>query len=173
MSRTSIELGPVALPAAVARSQRSIDAAFEYTQPGSDTFSLHSLERTETVVSKSRSAAIISSVTLITAISTLLNGLTTVALPTIASDLDLQDNLLLWSVLRLFSIASTLRKALSAYFWLIFYMQAFLNTSSDMWLYTAVVWLHSRCPWISLHVSHRMHTAGRLYLGLRSFEEQH
>lgn len=57
------------------------------------------LERTASVVtatSKSRTAAVIASVTLITAISSLLNGLTTVALPTMAADLHIDDSLLLW-----------------------------------------------------------------------------
>ncbi|QIW95600.1 hypothetical protein AMS68_001118 [Peltaster fructicola] len=59
----------------------------------------NSLERTATAVtsrSQSRTAAVIASVTLITAISTLLNGLTTVALPTMASDLAIADNILFW-----------------------------------------------------------------------------
>ena len=61
-----------------------------------DSYSLHSLERVDTVTSKSRTTVIIASVTLITAISTLLNGLTTVALPTMAKELDIPQGLLLW-----------------------------------------------------------------------------
>ena len=61
-----------------------------------DDYSLHSLERTDTVTSKSRTAVIIASVTLITTISALLNGLTTVALPTIADELKIPEGLLLW-----------------------------------------------------------------------------
>lgn len=57
------------------------------------------LERTATAIaaqSKSRTAAVIASVTLITAISTLLNGVTTVALPVMAKDLSIADNILFW-----------------------------------------------------------------------------
>ena len=61
-----------------------------------DDCSLHSLERTITVTSKGRTTVIIAAVTLITAISTLLNGLTTVALPTMAEELGIPPGLLLW-----------------------------------------------------------------------------
>lgn len=47
-------------------------------------------------VSTSRTIIVISSVTVITAISSLLAGLVTVGLPTITKDLDLAPNLLLW-----------------------------------------------------------------------------
>jgi sugar phosphate permease len=63
---------------------------------GLDIQSLHSLERTDTVTSKSRTVVIIICVTLVTAISTLLNGLTTVALPRMAKELSIPDGLLLW-----------------------------------------------------------------------------
>ena len=109
MSRTSIEVAPagVAVPDVVAKGsthellsirpslqssiQPSVDNISAY-----DGISLHSLERTETITSKSRTVVIIASVTLITAISTLLNGLTTVALPTIADELHIPDGVLLW-----------------------------------------------------------------------------
>jgi hypothetical protein len=57
---------------------------------------LRGLERTVTDTSKGTTAIVIASVTLVTGISTLLNGLTTVILPTMAVDLDIPDNLLLW-----------------------------------------------------------------------------
>lgn len=99
MSQTSIELATIARPEAVAKTSirrpstinPSIDSLI---QP--DESSTHNLERTITVTSKSRTAVIIASVTLITAISTLLNGLTTVALPTMAAELGIPDSLLLW-----------------------------------------------------------------------------
>ncbi|KAK4574007.1 hypothetical protein LTR86_001768 [Recurvomyces mirabilis] len=61
-----------------------------------DEATLHPLERTVTVTSNSKTAVIITSVTLVTAISTLLNGLTTVALPTMARELSIPDSLQLW-----------------------------------------------------------------------------
>lgn len=59
---------------------------------------MRGLERTQTTTSKATTAIVIASVTLITGISTLLSGLTTVILPTMAVDLDIPDNLLLWYV---------------------------------------------------------------------------
>lgn len=99
MSRTSVELAEVA-PAhlstpsqtTLASTRRRSDASsheVEITTAGS-------IARVETSVSKSRTTAIIICITMITSISTLLNGLTTVALPTLASDLGLQPGMLLW-----------------------------------------------------------------------------
>ncbi|KAK4548733.1 hypothetical protein LTR36_008506 [Oleoguttula mirabilis] len=100
MSRTSIELTTVAQPRAVAKSSirrtsTPVNASI-ISLVEQDALSTPSLEPTIAITSKSRTAVIIASVTLITAISTLLNGLTTVALPTIAAELDIPDSLLLW-----------------------------------------------------------------------------
>lgn len=105
MSRTSIELAAIQPPEAIARTTVSTGRPSTVRTGRSsndgivinhDSYSLHSLERTDTVTSKSRTAVVIASVVLITAISTLLNGLTTVALPTMAKELDIPDSLLLW-----------------------------------------------------------------------------
>ena len=103
MSHTQIELTTIQPPDAVASkasslrrpsSARASRLSSEFNNV--DAYSLHSLERVDTVTSKSRTTAIITSVTLITAISTLLNGLTTVALPTMAKELNIPRGLLLW-----------------------------------------------------------------------------
>ena len=103
MSHTQIELTTIRPPDAVASKASSLRRPSS-VQPSrvssevnnADAYSLHSLERIDTVTSKSRTTVIIASVTLITAISTLLNGLTTVALPTMAKELDIPHGLLLW-----------------------------------------------------------------------------
>lgn len=104
MSHTQIELTTIRPPSPIAStkasslrrpsSARPSRTSNEETHP--DNYSLNSLERIDTVTSKSRTAVIIASVTLITAISTLLNGLTTVALPTMAKELNIPHGLLLW-----------------------------------------------------------------------------
>ena len=103
MSHTTVELTTIQPPEAVARKSPSLrrpsstgPSRPSSTQSRQDDISLHSLERIDTVTSRSRTTVIIASVTLITAISTLLNGLTTVALPTMARELDIPDGLLLW-----------------------------------------------------------------------------
>ena len=99
MSNTSIELEPVATPEVAANPEVRRPSTFTVSlssEPDQDAHSIHSLERVDTVTSKSRTAVVIASVTLITAISTLLNGVTTVALPTVATDLGIKENLLLW-----------------------------------------------------------------------------
>ena len=106
MSTIEIALTAIAPPEAAAKSTKSIRStrsSFQDSRAPSETavfnhdsYSLHSLERTDTVTSKSRTAAIITSVTLMTAISTLLNGLTTVALPTMVEELHIPASLILW-----------------------------------------------------------------------------
>lgn len=97
MSRSSIEMAQVAVPQAVASKASSTRRpSTTVNQSRIDGVSLRDLQRTETTTSKSTTAIVISSVTLVTGISTLLNGLTTVILPTMAVDLDIPDNLLLW-----------------------------------------------------------------------------
>jgi hypothetical protein len=102
MSRTSIELSNIAAPQApqavftgssrVASTQRPSTIVNEVHSSG---VALREREAAATP-SKATTAIVIASVTLITGISTLLNGLTTVILPTMAVDLDIPDNLLLW-----------------------------------------------------------------------------
>ena len=58
-------------------------------------------------ISKAVTAAIITSVTCVTGISSLLSGLVTVSMPTIAEDLALDDSLLLWYVARIRDPCST------------------------------------------------------------------
>ncbi|KAK5107135.1 hypothetical protein LTR62_001693 [Meristemomyces frigidus] len=99
-SQTSIELTELTEPQPVAK-------AFSTRRPSTipsslqlpiedDEATLHQLERSITVTSSSKTAVIITSVTLVTAISTLLNGLTTVALPTMARELSIPESLQLW-----------------------------------------------------------------------------
>ncbi|KAK3709977.1 hypothetical protein LTR37_010596 [Vermiconidia calcicola] len=106
MSRSQIELAAfqpseavTAKPAAASiRRPSTVYSAARTSHDGPDTEyeDLPNLERISTVTSKSRTTAIIACVTLITAISTLLNGLTTVALPTMAKELNIPPGLLLW-----------------------------------------------------------------------------
>jgi hypothetical protein len=105
MSLTSIELSDIATPqapqAVFAKSSRVASTRRPSTivnESRSDEASLRGLERTvtNTDTSKGTTAIVIASVTLVTGISSLLNGLTTVILPTMAVDLDIPDNLLLW-----------------------------------------------------------------------------
>src|SRR3954465_15440099 len=108
MSRTSTELVAVTYPSAVALQAppppstkslstttldapgRSRSSSSYETRLVSDDVAAHA------DVSKGKTAVVIASVTCITGISSLLAGLVTIALPTIARDLELADNLLLW-----------------------------------------------------------------------------
>jgi hypothetical protein len=103
MSLTSIELSDIAIPQAPQAVFAKASRVGSTRRPStivndsrSDEVSLRGLERTETDTSKGTTAIVIASVTLVTGISSLLNGLTTVILPTMAVDLDIPDNLLLW-----------------------------------------------------------------------------
>ena len=116
MSRTSIDLVTITHPQAVAKSGArrpstashissftrgpsttgNVSTASLASHDDLDAYGGEGLERTVTITSKTRTAAIITSVTLITGISSLVNGLTTVALPTIAAELGIPDSLLLW-----------------------------------------------------------------------------
>ncbi|KAK5169044.1 uncharacterized protein LTR77_006353 [Saxophila tyrrhenica] len=102
MSHTQIELTALQPPEAIAKTTNSLrrSSRASTNRPSydgtADVQSLHILERTDTVTSKSRTTVIIACVTLITAISTLLNGLTTVALPAMAKELDIPKPLQLW-----------------------------------------------------------------------------
>lgn len=92
-----IELGTIQPPDAVAKSDslRRLSAAKTDADNDAD-HSLHSLERVDTVTSKSRTVVIIASVTLTTGISTLLNGVTTVALPYMVRELGIPQGLVVW-----------------------------------------------------------------------------
>lgn len=100
MSRTSIELTHIALPQApqpvFAKELASGRPSTVASEARSDESTSRVLEREDPTTSKVTTAIVIASVTLITGISTLLSGLTTVILPTMAVDLDIPDNLLLW-----------------------------------------------------------------------------
>lgn len=103
MARTSIELSNIATPqapqAVFAKASRVASTRRPSTivnESRSDEVSLRGLERTVTNTSKGTTAVVIASVTLVTGISSLLNGLTTVILPTMAADLEIPDNLILW-----------------------------------------------------------------------------
>lgn len=110
MSHTSIELTPVppAYPSTAIAQLGQLPLTKTISRPGSDQATENHAAaaaapddlpaRTELVTSKTRTAAVIACITLITSISTLLNGLTTVALPTLARDLGLREGLLLWCV---------------------------------------------------------------------------
>lgn len=105
-SRTSTEtiaLTPIAYPAsaptlASAPSQSSVPLS----GPGSSRASEEQRSlaaqdvREELEVSRKQTLAVITSVTCVTGISSLLSGLVAVGLPTIARDLGLGANLLLW-----------------------------------------------------------------------------
>ena len=101
MSRTSIELNQIAAPqvpqAVFAKTPSTRRPSTIASNAQSDEVTLRGLERSPTTTtSKATTAIVIASVTLITGISTLLSGLTTVTLPTMAVDLEIPDNLLLW-----------------------------------------------------------------------------
>jgi hypothetical protein len=102
MSRTSIELSNIAAPQAPQAVFTGSNRVASTRRPSTIVNEVHSsgvtLREREVAAtpSKATTAIVIASVTLITGISTLLNGLTTVILPTMAVDLDIPDNLLLW-----------------------------------------------------------------------------
>jgi len=100
MSQTSIELPRIVAPqvpqAVFAKAPSTRRPSTVASQARSDEVTLRGLESTPTTTSKATTAIVIASVTLITGISTLLSGLTTVTLPTMANDLGIPDNLLLW-----------------------------------------------------------------------------
>ena len=91
-----IELTTIQPPDAVAKSESLRRLSAANTDPGDDDSTLPNLERVDTVTSKSRTVVIIASVTLTTGISTLLNGVTTVALPHMAAELAIPPGLLFW-----------------------------------------------------------------------------
>ena len=106
MSRTSIELNP--LPSSIP----TVGIAVESTEPSVPadkedmSLPIQSCSSNDeaaavqaSITAKGRTAIIISSVTIITAIDTFLYGMVTVGLPVIARDLKLGADLLLWCVL--------------------------------------------------------------------------
>ncbi|TKA27047.1 hypothetical protein B0A50_05238 [Salinomyces thailandicus] len=101
MTNTSVQLKSITQPQAVA-DESSIQGTPRTRTTTANVpivnqeLQTNSSERNLTVTSKGRTTVIIASVTLITTISTLLNGLTTVALPTMAHELSIPEGLLLW-----------------------------------------------------------------------------
>lgn len=101
MSRSSIELVPVTYPSsAVTNPSLKSTATLDHvpsiaSQDGvrTETRSLGTQD-----VSKGITAAVITSVTCVTGISSLLAGIVTVAMPIIAQDLNIPSNLQLWCV---------------------------------------------------------------------------
>lgn len=102
MYRTSIELLPVtsALPKAVVRSRPGEPATLTGSVATPLNGPLHvppeSLTLSQGDISKARATVLIAIVASMTAMNSMLSGMLTVALPTIAKDLALKDNLLLW-----------------------------------------------------------------------------
>jgi hypothetical protein len=100
MSQTSTELTRIAAPqvpqAVLTKTPSTRRLSTIASNAESDEVTPLGLERTRTTASKATTAIVIASVTFITGISSLLSGLTTVTLPTMAVDLEIPDNLLLW-----------------------------------------------------------------------------
>ena len=102
MSRTSIELQPVssAVPKAVVRPRPGEPAtSVENVVPPLDATLQappESFIRSQGDMSKGRATVLIAIVASMTAMNSMLSGMLTVALPTIAKDLALKENLLLW-----------------------------------------------------------------------------
>ena len=94
MSQTSLELetfrayAPLERPSqALLRSKRDVSPV---------TVRRESIGQIPTIESKSKTTIIITAIAMVTGISSLLNGLVTVILPTMAKDLNLSKSLLLW-----------------------------------------------------------------------------
>lgn len=95
MSRTSVELDTFSNFVSNPSSQSlQVDGQAQSQRHGS--VSIAQNPENEDEVSKATTAVVIASVTCITGISTLLAGLVTVGLPTMAKDLSLDPSLLLW-----------------------------------------------------------------------------
>ena len=100
MSQTSIELAPsIALtildrPEAAHLSAESHGIAAAVDGDGRDI--QRNVSAATTITSKGRTAVIIASITMVTGIASMLNGLVTVILPTLQQDLALSDSILLW-----------------------------------------------------------------------------
>ena len=96
MSHTSVELltyplSVAQLPSSHSRLERTLSKSRDERPP-----MVESIASGQEKVSKGTTAVVIMSVTCITGISSLLAGLVVVGLPTIAKDLALDANLLLW-----------------------------------------------------------------------------
>lgn len=102
MSRTSIELLPVssALPKAVVKSRpgEPLIPVESVATPFNGTLQVPAESSTipQEQMSKARATVLIAIVASMTAMNSMLSGMLTVALPTIANDLALKENLLLW-----------------------------------------------------------------------------
>lgn len=110
MSRTSLELQPLPLPVqpstAYAKPRRESVAHSIHSNQTQDRvdvndvtsieLSIAEAEESTFVTSRSGTLIIILSTTLVTGIGSMLNGMVTVSLPQLATDLDLQASLQLW-----------------------------------------------------------------------------
>ena len=86
-------------PSQALRSSHNVQSSPGHGEPfAAAAAAEESFEVQEHSVSKAKTATIIACVTCITTISSLLNGLVIVAIPTIARELDLGPNLVLWCV---------------------------------------------------------------------------
>jgi hypothetical protein len=100
MSRSSVELVTYSEfpPSPSSQSLNNHESSAPSQQNGSIGAELAPVASTHEDVSKGTTTVVIASVTCITAIGTLLSGLVTVGLPTMAKDLGLEQSLLLWYV---------------------------------------------------------------------------
>ncbi|KAK5733841.1 hypothetical protein LTR17_009393 [Elasticomyces elasticus] len=113
MSATKVQLQPISSPEAVAttslrrsswvRPASTRETNLHHDRQFDDDIALQTLRPTESahqipfsITDAGQTAAIIGSVTLVTALSSLLNGLTTVALPTITAELHIPEAMQLW-----------------------------------------------------------------------------
>ncbi|KAF2802029.1 uncharacterized protein BDZ99DRAFT_429276 [Mytilinidion resinicola] len=96
MSRTSVELAPFSTFVSNPSTQSLRDVLHEGPPQNETTIATEPASKED--VSKGTTAVVIASVTCVTAVSTLLAGLVTVGLPTMAKDVNLDPSLLLWPV---------------------------------------------------------------------------
>ena len=102
MSRTSIELVPlksssdkIKLPKA-AHIPTTKDGLDGTADDQNDLHRVNTAASSVVVTSKSKTAIIIASITMVTGVASMLNGIVTVILPTLQVDLQLSESILLW-----------------------------------------------------------------------------
>jgi len=97
MSETAIELTRVTSRATkVTEPEAAYLASDSHTADENGLVRAPSSTTTRKVTSKAKRAVIIASITLVTGVASMLNGLVTVILPTLQQDLHLSDSILLW-----------------------------------------------------------------------------
>lgn len=174
MSRTSIELvAQVTHPASVALPPATPNNASTYSIATRQSDSNDDDRRTLTEVvsagqkdvSKGTTAVVITSVTCITGISSLLAGLVTVGLPTIAKDLDLAPSLELWCVLSWRFRVKAESDIISG--------QARRHLRPNMRLYAPLIRRRRRCGRLPYYVPYRLCSTVGLYAGVRSLQDWH